>query len=140
MEDKTMTLIKWSKDPLMAELMNYGMNRFGNRCNTCRPAANILEKEDGFGIELMVPGMKKEDFKIDLDKDILTISAEAEQENVSNYTRREFGIGSFSRSFSIPESINTDEIKAEYNDGILKLHLPKKEEARAKPARTIEIS
>lgn len=132
-----MTLIKWSNHPVMSELMRH---RFNNGNSACRPAANIFEGEKEYGIEVMVPGMKKEDFMIDLDNDILTISVEARKEEEKNYTRREFGFNDFSRSFSLPETINTDEIKAEYMDGILKLNLPKKEEAQAKPARTIQIS
>lgn len=107
------------------------------------PKVNIKETADSYWVEMAVPGMKKSDFLIDLDNQQLSISTEAKQEEenkVDNYTRREFGYASFRRSFTLPDSIDDDKIKASYNDGILSIHLPKKEEARQKPAKTIKIS
>lgn len=107
------------------------------------PKVNIKETADSYWVEMAVPGMKKSDFLIDLDNQQLSISTEAKQEEenkVYNYTRREFGYASFRRSFTLPDSIDDDKIKASYNDGILSIHLPKKEEARQKPAKTIKIS
>ncbi|MEX0289029.1 MAG: Hsp20/alpha crystallin family protein [Flavobacteriaceae bacterium] len=110
--------------------------------NTNVPAVNIKESERDFEIALAVPGMKKEDFSIEVDNDVLTISAEVKAENKvsdEHYTRREFSFTSFKRSFTLPETIDEDKIKATYIDGVLKFSLPKKEEALPKPKRMIAI-
>ncbi len=107
------------------------------------PKVNIRETADAFWVEMAVPGMKKSDFHIDLDNQLLSISTELKQEEErqeDNYTRREFGYSSFKRTFTLPESVDDFKINASYNDGILNIHLPKKEEAKQKPARTIKIS
>jgi len=108
------------------------------------PSVNIKENDDAFTIDVAAPGMKKNDFNIEIDDDILTISAEAKNENEKkdeNYSCKEFSYNSFNRSFTLPEfKIDTEKIKAKYNDGILNLTIPKKEEAKPKPARSIKIS
>jgi HSP20 family protein len=105
------------------------------------PAVNIIESEAGFAIELAVPGLKKEDFKINVDKNLLTVAAEVKKEEAAegkNYTKKEFSYSSFSRSFTLPESVDQTKIEAEYTDGILKLAVAKKEEAKLQ-AREIAI-
>lgn len=106
------------------------------------PAVNISEDENGYSLELAAPGLKKEDFKIDLDKDVLTISVNHEEEKAEDkkgYTRREFRYGSFKRSFVLPEVVDVEAIKGSYDNGILTVQLPKK--AEVKPAKkTIEIA
>jgi HSP20 family protein len=107
------------------------------------PSANIREKEKQFEVELAAPGMDKKDFRIEIDNNILSISAEREDEKTEekdNYTRREFSYNSFARSFQIPSSVNAEAIKATYTDGILILTLPKKEEAASGNKKAIEIS
>lgn len=107
------------------------------------PKVNIRETKDAYFVDMAVPGLKKNDFHIDLDNQVLSISTEMEENNEQqeeNYTRREFGYASFKRSFSLPETINEDAIKAEYTEGVLSIHLPKKEEAIQKPAKRIKIS
>jgi len=107
------------------------------------PKVNIRETADEYFVEMAVPGMKKSDFKIELDNHVLLISTETKEENEEkgdNYTRREFGYSSFRRSFNLPETIDAEKIKAEYTDGILNVHLPKREEAKQKPPRNINIS
>ncbi len=107
------------------------------------PKVNIKETAEAYLVEMAVPGLKKSDFNIDLHNQILTISMNKEEETEQkdgNYTRKEFGYASFKRTFSLPETVNDGDIKAHYNDGILKIQLPKKEEARQKPVRTIKIS
>ncbi len=107
------------------------------------PAVNITEGKDDYRIEVAAPGLKKEDFKISLDNNVLNISSEKEFKNETrdeNVLRREFSYSSFSRSFSLPESVNGDKIKATHNDGILSIVVPKKEEAKVKPVRDIKIS
>ncbi len=112
------------------------------RKHVCRkPATNIIDNEDRFVIEMVVPGIEKKDVNIGLDKNILTISHDKkkeEKENVTNYTQREFFLGDFCRSFAIPEIINVDNIKANYDKGILSVVLPKKEKAIIK--REIKVA
>lgn len=107
------------------------------------PKVNIRETNDEYFIDMAVPGMKKSDFIIDIDNEVLSISAEhnVEEENTEgNFTRREFGYNSFKRTFTLPDSIDDQKIKAKYEDGILSIKLPKLEEAKPKPVRTIKIS
>src|SRR5258708_22922653 len=106
------------------------------------PAVNIVEKQDHFEISLAVPGMKKNDFNIDVEGNLLTISAETEeqkQEKDDRHTRREFNYTSFSRAFTLPEGVKKDQIDAKYENGLLKLVLPKTEEARKTAARHINV-
>jgi HSP20 family protein len=105
------------------------------------PAVNIREEEKEFMIEVAAPGLKKSDFKITMEKNMLTIASEVEktsEEKKENYSRKEFSYSSFSRSFRVSDDIQTDEIKANYEDGILHILLPKKEEAKL--SREIKIA
>ena len=107
------------------------------------PKVNIKENGNAFMVEMAVPGLKKSDFHINLDNEILSISTETKEESEhkeENYTRREFGYSSFKRTFNLPESVNDEKINANYENGILSILLPKKEEAKQKPARSIKIS
>ncbi len=141
-----MSIIKRS-DVLFPSLMNDlikpdwfgGMENYKSNI----PAVNIKENEKDFELELAVPGRKKEDFKIEINDNVLTISSESKtEENVEkdNYTRREFAYTSFKRAFTLPETIDEDNIKANYDNGILKFTMPKKAEALPKPKRMIELS
>ena len=97
------------------------------------PSVNIVEGKDDFKLSFAVPGMKKSDFKIDVTGNLLTISSEKEEkkeEKEENYSREEYNYSSFTRSFTLPEDVNKEKIDATYVDGILKLVLPKKEEAK----------
>lgn len=116
-----------------------------NRLGTSIPAVNIQETEDEFKVEVAAPGKTKEDFQIELDNDLLTISSEDKREEEStekkgNYTRREFSYTKFKRSFRLPETVDFGNIGAAYNNGVLELTLPKREEAKAQPKRMIEIA
>lgn len=108
------------------------------------PAVNVLDTANDYLVKMAVPGLKKSDFNISVDNLLLSISAEvkSEYENVDNenYTRREFGYSSFKRTFTLPESVETDKISAKYDDGILKVTLPKREEAKKKPLKNIKVS
>lgn len=98
------------------------------------PAVNIAESEGHYHIELAAPGLKKEDFKLDLDRNVLTISAEktTEQENKEKqYNKREYSYTSFVRSFTLPDSVDDANIDASYTDGVLKIDVAKKEEAKS---------
>ncbi|MCX6214492.1 Hsp20/alpha crystallin family protein [Spirosoma sp.] len=109
------------------------------------PAVNVLEHQDGFRIEVAAPGLKKEDFKLNLNHNNLTISGSQESQkedqdkNNERYTRREFSYSSFQRTFTLPTSVDADNIQAAYTDGVLKINIPKREEAKVKPPRQIEI-
>jgi len=107
------------------------------------PAVNIKEDENVFEVEVAVPGLKKDDFKIELENDVLTISSEKEfqeEKGDDNYKRREFRYSSFKRTFSLPQNkVDGDKVKAKYVDGVLHITLPKREEAKPKPIRTIQI-
>ncbi|HET6542839.1 MAG TPA: Hsp20/alpha crystallin family protein, partial [Chryseolinea sp.] len=109
------------------------------------PAVNVRETNDDFVIEVAAPGMNRDDFKVELDNNILSISAELEDKNETsdqngNYNRREFNYQSFQRSFSLPENkVEGAKISAKYKDGILHVTVPKREEAKIKPARQITV-
>jgi len=97
------------------------------------PAVNISETEGEFNIELAAPGLKKEDFKINLDKNVLSVSADKKTENVEEgkkFSKREYSYNTFTRSFTLPDTADYAKITAEYTDGILKLNVAKKEEAK----------
>ena len=105
------------------------------------PSVNIQEDDKQFTLEMAVPGMKKDDFKINLDNQVLTVSTEQKEEKEEkkdHYTRREFVYSSFSRSFRLPKTILAEKIKADYKDGILKVTLPKDE--KAKLTREISVN
>ena len=107
------------------------------------PAVNIIENQDDFTIQVAAPGLKKEDFSIELDKDRLTLSLERKDEKTTSqeqYQTREFNYLSFKKNFYLGENlVDTDKITAKYCDGILELILPKTEQAKPKPARVIGI-
>jgi len=122
---------------------------FGNELNSnfntgiTLPAVNVLDKDEDYIVEMAVPGLKKSDFDISLDYQMLSISAElntSEEDSNENYTRREFGYSSFKRTFSLPETVEIDKIKAKYEEGILRVLLPKRDEAKKKPIKQIKIS
>ena len=119
-----MTLVKWKKrnDGFPSTFSNYLDNFFnedfipGNLA-TSKPSVNIKETEDSFELELAAPGFEKEEFDIDIYHNVLTVSSATENKTESeseNFTRREFNYSSFKRSFTIPESVNAEKIKAEY--------------------------
>lgn len=107
------------------------------------PALNIMESDDNFDIELAAPGFDKNDFNVTIEDGFLNISAEKtreKEESEENYTRKEFSYNSFERSLQLPESVKEEEIKAKYRDGILSFKLAKKEEAKKRPPKVIEIN
>lgn len=116
---------------------------FGDSNKGTLPAVNISESNDDFTISLAAPGYKKGEFKIDLDKNVLTISVEhqekQEEKEEKKMLRCEYRYNAFSRAFTLPNSANTDNISANYADGVLTVTIPKHETAKAKPARQIAI-
>ncbi|NEU07143.1 Hsp20/alpha crystallin family protein [Flavihumibacter sp. R14] len=148
-----MTLVKFSngnKSQSLSPIFNDVFESFFNtdsfvsdRLISRVPAVNIAETENEYHIELAVPGMKKEDFKVSLDKNVLSISAETKFESEENredkrYNRREYSYNSFVRTFTLPESADHSNISAEYTHGILKVAVAKKEEAKIQ-SREISI-
>ncbi|SCY11775.1 heat shock protein Hsp20 [Nonlabens sp. Hel1_33_55] len=114
----------------------------GTAVRTSQPAVNISENDEGFHLEMIIPGFTKEDVAIEVDKDVLTISSEVQEENeerTEQFTRKEFVKKSFKRSFNLPETVNQDSIKGSYENGILSIELPKKEEALPQPKRMISL-
>ena len=106
------------------------------------PAVNITEKDNAFHLELVAPGKNKKDFDVELEEDTLTISTAVENEvaeDHAQFTRKEFDYASFTRSFRIPETIDTKNIKANYKNGLLSIVLPKRKEAIPEPKKLIEI-
>ncbi len=118
-------------------------NFFDNTNLGTVPAVNIIENKDEFAIEVAAPGLEKKDFNVDIHNNVLTISSEKEFSNEQKdekVMRREFSYTAFKRSFSLPDGADSDKIKATYKEGILTVSIPKKEEAKEKPARQISIS
>jgi HSP20 family protein len=113
---------------------------FGRTMNI--PAVNITEQKNDYLVSLAVPGMKKEDFKIDIDGNMLTISSakeETKEEKEKRFTRKEYNYSSFSRSFTLPDEVNREKIDAKYEDGVLKITLPRKEEVKNPAAKQIAV-
>lgn len=119
-------------------------NRNYSNTNTTLPSVNIKESADDFEVEMAAPGFTKNDFKIELNHDLLTISSGKEITNEikedQQFTLKEFSYQSFSRSFTLPNSADSEKIGAKYENGILRVFIPKKEEAKPRPARQIAIA
>jgi len=125
------------------DLLNLGLNN-NSSTNTTIPLVNIKETNDNFEVEMAAPGMNKEDFKVELDGNVLIITSEKKDEDEvkegDRYTRREFSYQSFHRSFQLPkEVVDADKIEAKYENGVLRLLVPKKEEAKPRPPKMIQI-
>lgn len=125
------------------DVFNWGSNY--SKTGSSMPAVNIKETPESFEVEMAAPGMEKKDFKIELDGNTLAISSEKqsqdEQNESENYSRKEFSYQSFYRTFHLAKNVvDSDKIIARYENGLLLLHIPKKEEVKQKPPRTIEIS
>ena len=119
-------------------------NRNYSNTNTTLPSVNIKESNDDFEVEVAAPGFNKNDFRIELNHDLLTVSSEKELDKETKegqqFTLREFSYQSFSRSFTLPNSADSEKIGAKYENGILRILIPKKEEAKPRPARQIAIA
>ena len=97
------------------------------------PLVNISERKEDYLVSLAAPGLQKKDFKIDVEGNLITISCEPEdtvEEKEEKFSRKEYSYSSFERSFTLPDEVNKEKIDARYNDGILEIMLPKKEEAK----------
>jgi HSP20 family protein len=147
-----MTLVKFNSDknnnqrglvPAFNDVFNsiFTDSFFTDRGTAMVPAVNICETADHFQIELAAPGLVKEDFKINLERKILTITVEkenSEEEQAKSFSRKEFSYTAFTRSFTLPESADEQNIEASYNNGLLKVQIAKREDAKM-VARQISI-
>ena len=143
-----MTLVRFTGNPLIdrffdTDLFDWTSKNY-SRTNTTLPSVNVKESDNEFSIEVAAPGFDKTDFKIEVHNDVLTVSSEKQTENETKdeserYTKREFSYQSFSRSISLPLTADGDKVEAVYDKGILTVSIPKKEEAKPKAPRAIEI-
>ncbi|MBT4237010.1 MAG: Hsp20/alpha crystallin family protein [Cryomorphaceae bacterium] len=140
-----MRIVKYNNNKVFPSLMNQffnddlRMNVINN--NHSVPSVNSIENDNSFEIDLAVPGMKKDDFTIQLNDKVLVISSENTNSVENNsMSLNEFNYSSFQRSFIVPETVELDKIKANYKNGILKVKLPKKKDSISKPNRVIDIS
>lgn len=126
-----MTIMRMHRDPFLRFWMNNGWNE---NEGSYVPSTNIVENQDAYRLDIAAPGFRKEDFRIDIEKNILTVKSETENQasDEEKYNVREFVNRDFSRSFSLPETIDQENIKAEYINGVLSVTLPKKEELKMK--------
>ncbi len=125
-------------------ILSKRLDPFFSLVNPFLPAANIKEEKEKFLVQLAVPGLKKEDFKIELKEKLMTISVDKKTEKGQDevqpsYSLKEFGFTSFKRSFTLPETIELEAITAQYEQGILQLDIPKKDSAKINTHRLIEI-
>ena len=116
----------------------------GNKSGRGFPAVNISEDDRSFCVDVVAPGFKKEDFKVNVEDDMLTISAESKTENMDQgqnkqYTRREYSYNAFTRSFRLPDNVKDDAIQANYKEGILRLEIPKSEQ-QVKATKEISVN
>ena len=126
-------------DEILRTDWNGGSQNFTNKL----PAVNIKENDVNFKVEVYAPGLTKEDFKVEVSQKTVSVSCEKQLKNEDSneqYSTKEFSFTSFKRTFNLPESVNCDEIQANYENGILNISLPKREEVLPKPKRVIEIS
>lgn len=143
-----MTLVRRTNrdfDSLLNNFMggDFFMNQSGLYCgNQSLPAVNIIESNDEYLIELAAAGLKKEDFNIEFNNGKLTVSANKNESNDKvNYKQREFNYAGFSRTFVVPkQKVEDANISAKYENGVLSIALPKREEVKPKPVRNVEIA
>lgn len=143
-----MTLVRFTGNPLLDRLFDSDVfdwtSKNYSKTNTTLPSVNVKENDDRFAIEVAVPGFDKDDFKIEVHNDLLSISSEKEVSNEEkdeneHYSKREFSYQSFCRSFNLPNTVDSEKIDASYEKGILTVVIPKREEAKPKGPRAIEI-
>ena len=138
------TIIRKKQSPITGLWSNildqdfFGMPSYEHAAHTL-PKVNIIEDDNGYKIELAVPGFEKNDFNIEVDDDVISISLEKEIDATTTYNKREFNFGSFKRAFNLPESAHSAKISANYTSGILNILIPKKEEAKPIPSRIIKV-
>jgi len=142
--------VKYNANAIETTIDNIFDNFFSNNISNfvgsdffvTSPSTNVIESDNEYRIEVAAPGLDKADFNLNLDQDLLIIEANKEaktEENTEKFVKREFNYTSFKRSFTLPDTVNTESIHATYKNGVLNVSLPKKEEAKPIPARTIKV-
>jgi HSP20 family protein len=125
------------------DMFDFDTNLLSSRLGITVPTANIKETPKEYELELAAPGLERKDFSIEINNNSLTVSAEKEQESKdeqNGYSKREYSFNSFSRTFSLPEHIKEDKIEAKYENGVLKISIPKEKETKLKPVHKISVS
>jgi len=140
-----MNLIKWNYNaPVWSNLFNDLLDETPwTPARTTSPATNIIRKEDAYVLEMAVPGFDKKDINVKVEDGVLTISSKKEEKNEENskhYSRREFSFASFSRSFTLTDEIDAEKIHASYENGVLNVQLPIKEEQKVAKVKEIAVS
>ncbi len=141
-----MTIIRWHKRPVRSnifdDMFEKGFQTGFERNYGGIPTTNILEDENSFEIQLAVPGLNKEDFRMEMEENVLSVFYEKKEEDKEKpdveYLRREFEMEAFTRSFSIPKTVDAENIKAKYDNGILYISIPKMDKARL--SKQIKVS
>lgn len=142
-----MTIIRMQQRPRFANLLDSFIERefstgFERNCGSV-PSTNIIERNDQYEIQLAVPGMSKEDFKMEVENNVLSISYEKKEEEnkqEENYLRREYSLEGFTRSFTIPKHADAENIKARYESGMLYVAIPREDPEKLKLSKRIEIA
>lgn len=143
-----MSLVRFAQSPLLdrfldGELFDWSNKNF-SQTNTTLPSVNIKENENEYALEVAAPGFEKDDFKIELHNNVLTISSEKKEEKETKqgefFTKREFSYQSFTRSFTLPQTADGEKISANYEKGILAVSIPKREEAKPKAPRLVQVN
>ena len=137
--------LAWSnlfKDYFNHDWLDWTTRNF-SETNTTLPSVNISESTDSYEVDMAAPGLEKKDFKVELNHEVLTISSEKkvdnETKNGKQFTRREYSYQSFRRSFTLPDTVESEKISAKYENGVLKVAIPKKAVTKTKSLKTIEI-
>ncbi len=143
-----MTIIRWHNRPMLSHFLdNFNEKRFNTgfekNCG-CIPATNILEDEDKFEIQLAAPGLDKKDLKLEMEKEMLSVSfekkEEKERQQEEEYLRREFEMEGFTRSFTLPDTADAEKIKARYENGILYISIPRLNPEKARLSKSIAVN
>ena len=132
-----MNLVRTQRDPLFSNLVNQMWNEVAETPKS-KPATNVMETEKEFKLQILIPGWNKKEVKIEIDKNILSISGEKEASD-ADFIRKEFKINAFERAFQLPKDINFEKISAQQENGILEISIPKDLEKKAKVQRLISI-
>lgn len=144
---KTLPLVKARNTPVLFDDFFKPWNEWFNNESALTaavnvPAVNVSETDEKFDLTMAAPGMKKSDFKIDVDGNLLTVSSEQEhreEETGKKFTRKEYSYSSFCRSFNLPEEVNREKIEAHYTDGILHIVLPRVSNGKKSSAKAIAV-
>jgi len=145
-----MSIVRWNNPSLFPSINSMFDNFFTDGDDyfkavsqgTSVPAVNVVESDENYEVDVAAPGKSKEDFKVEVENNILSISSESEEEKETedkNFTRKEYNYSSFKRSFTLPDNAMEEAIKATYENGVLKIEIPKKENS-IPATKSIEVA